>query len=288
MLKPRGLLFGTAGVPLASPKPSSVEGVKTVRSLGLDAMELEFVRGVRMSDKLAEEVRKVSEELGVLLTAHAPYYVNLNSPEEAKVRASVERIKDTARAAHRCGGWSIAFHAAYYGDDEPEAVHGRVKELVKGLVKELRDEGVEVWVRPETAGGLAEYGNLREVVELSKEVEGVLPCIDFAHLHARTRGGYNTYDDLASLLVFLERELEEECLKNMHAHFSGIEYGERGEIRHANLEGSGYNYEALVDVLRDFKVEGVMISESPNIEGDALLLKKLYGSRSARPAPKRA
>lgn len=283
MLKPRGLLFGTAGVPLVSPKPSSVEGVRTVKSLGLDAMELEFVRGVRMGDKMAEDVRRVSGELGVLLTAHAPYYVNLNSPEEAKVRASVERIKDTARVAYRCGGWSIAFHAAYYGDDEPGAVHSRVKGLVKGLVRELRDEGVEVWVRPETAGGLAEYGNLQEVVELSREVEGVLPCIDFAHLHARTNGGYNTHDDLASLFTLLERELGEECLKNVHAHFSGIEYGERGEVRHVNLEGSDYNYEALVDVLRDFKVEGVMISESPNIEGDALLLKKLYGSHSPKP-----
>ena len=278
MLKPRGLLFGTAGVPLASPKPSSVEGVKTVKSLGLDAMELEFVRGVRMGDKLAEDVKKVSEELGVVLTAHAPYYVNLNSPDEAKVEASVKRIMDTARAAHKCGGWSIVFHPAYYGDDEPEAVHSRVKELLKRLVKELRDEGVDVWIRPETAGGLAEYGNLHEVVELSRDIEGVLPCIDFAHLHARTNGGYNTYDEIASIFTLLERELGEECLKNMHMHFSGIEYGERGEVKHVNLEESDYNYEALVKVLKDFKVEGVMISESPNIEGDAILLKKLYTS----------
>lgn len=263
---------------MSSPKPSSIEGVKTVRSLGLDAMELEFVRGVRMSDKLAEEVRKVSEELNVLLTAHAPYYVNLNSPEEAKVEASVKRIIDTARAVHKCGGWSIVFHAAYYGEDEPEVVHGRVRELLKRIVRELRDEGITVWVRPETAGGLAEYGNLHEVVELSQEVEGVLPCIDFAHLHARTNGGYNTYDEIASIFTLLERELGEGCLKNMHMHFSGIEYGERGEVKHVNLEESDYNYEALVKALKDFSVEGVLISESPNIEGDALLLKKLYTS----------
>jgi len=277
-LRPRGLLFGTAGVPLSSPKPSSAEGVKTVRSLGLDAMELEFVRGVRMSDKLAEEVRKLSEELNVVLTAHAPYYVNLNSPEEAKVEASVKRIMDTARALHRCGGWSAVFHAAYYGEDEPGVVHGRVRELLKRIVKELRDEGVEVWVRPETAGGLAEYGNLHEVIGLSQEVEGVLPCIDFAHLHARTNGGYNSYEELASIFTLLERELGEECLKNMHMHFSGIEYGERGEVKHVNLEESDYNYGALVRALKDFKVEGVLISESPNIEGDALLLKRLYTS----------
>jgi len=276
--KIKGLLFGTAGVPLSSPKSSSVEGIKTVRELGLDAMELEFVRGVRMSDKLAEEVRKVSEELNVVLTAHAPYYVNLNSPDEGKVEASIKRVMDTARVAYKCGGWSVVFHPAYYGDDEPSTVHERVKRALKRIVKGLKDEGVEVWVRPETAGGLAEYGNLHEVVALSQEVEGVLPCIDFAHIHARTNGAYNTYDEIASIFILLEKELGKECLKNMHMHFSGIEYGERGEIKHVNLEESDYNYEALVKALKDFKVEGVIISESPNIEGDALLLKKAYSS----------
>ncbi|RLF16561.1 MAG: hypothetical protein DRJ97_00420 [Thermoprotei archaeon] len=278
MSKIKGLLFGTAGVPLSSPKSSSVEGIKTVRELGLDAMELEFVRGVRMSDKLAEEVRKVSEELNVVLTAHAPYYVNLNSPDEGKVEASIKRVMDTARVAYKCGGWSVVFHPAYYGDDEPSTVHERVKRALKRIVKGLKDEGVEVWVRPETAGGLAEYGNLHEVVALSQEVEGVLPCIDFAHIHARTNGAYNTYDEIASIFILLEKELGKECLKNMHMHFSGIEYGERGEIKHVNLEESDYNYEALVKALKDFKVEGVIISESPNIEGDALLLKKAYSS----------
>ncbi|PCN50483.1 hypothetical protein B6U99_04225 [Candidatus Geothermarchaeota archaeon ex4572_27] len=278
MFEVRGLHFGTAGVPLASPKPSSVEGIKTVRQLGLDAMELEFVRGVRMSDRLAEEVRRVSSELNVLLTAHAPYYINLNSPDESKVEASVRRIMDTARAAHKCGGWSIVFHPAYYGDDDPSTVHERVKRALRRVVEGLRDEGVEVWVRPETAGGLAEYGNLHEVVALSQEVEGVLPCIDFAHIHARTNGAYNTYDEIASIFTLLEKELGEECLKNMHMHFSGIEYSERGEVKHVNLEESDYNYEALARALRDFNVEGVIISESPNIEGDALLLKRAYES----------
>ncbi len=278
MQKLKGLLFGTAGVPIASPKPSSVEGIKTVKALGLDAMELEFVRGVRMSDKLTEEVKKVSEEVNVVLTAHAPYYVNLNSPDEEKVEASIKRIMDTARVAHKCGGWSITFHPAYYGDDEPSAVHEKVKRSLKRLMKELRDEGVTVWVRPETAGGLAEYGNLHEVVDLSQEIEGVLPCIDFAHLHARTNGGYNTYDEISSIFILLEKELGEECLKNMHMHFSGIEYGERGEIKHVNLEESDYNYEALAKALKDFHVEGVIISESPNIEGDALFLKKTFES----------
>jgi len=275
--KIQGLLFGTAGIPLSTPKPAtSVNGVLRVRELGLDSMELEFVRGVRMSDDLAYKVKSVSEAAKVVLTAHAPYYVNLNSPDKSKVEASINRVLDTARVAFKAGGWSIVFHAAYYGKDPPEVVYDRVREALKRIVKTLVDEGVEVWVRPETSGGLAEFGSLEEVVNLSKEFEQVLPCVDFAHIHARSKGKYNSYEEFTSILEYVEKELGKEALKNMHMHFSGIEYGDKGEIKHLNLEESDFNYRDLARALKDFKVEGVIISESPNIEGDAMLLKEVY------------
>jgi len=272
-----GLLFGTAGIPLSTPKPAtSVNGVLRVRELGLDAMELEFVRGVKMGDDMAYRVRSVSEAAKVVLTAHAPYYINLNSPEKAKVEASINRILETARVAYKAGGWSIVFHPAYYGKDSAEAVYNRVKEALKRIVKALMDEGVAVWVRPETSGGLAEFGELEEVVRVSQEVENVLPCVDFAHMHARSRGKYNSYEEFAGIFNYLERELGKEALKSMHMHFSGIEYGDKGEIKHLNLEESDLKYVELARALKDYSIEGVIISESPNIEGDALLLKKIY------------
>jgi deoxyribonuclease-4 len=271
------LLFGTAGIPLSTPKPAlSVNGVLRVRELGLDAMELEFVRGVKMGDDLAYKVRSVSEAAKVVLTAHAPYYINLNSPEKAKVEASINRILETARVAHKAGGWSIVFHPAYYGKDSTEVVYNRVKEALKRIVETLKDEGVVIWVRPETSGGLAEFGGLEEIVRLSQEVENVLPCVDFAHIHARSKGKYNSYEEFTQVLNYLERELGKEALKNMHMHFSGIEYGEKGEIKHLNLEDSDFEYVDLAKALKDYSIEGVIISESPNIEGDALLLKKIY------------
>jgi len=272
-----GLLFGTAGVPISTPKPKgSVNGILRVRQLGLDAMELEFVRGVRMSDDLAFQVRTVSEEAEVTLTAHAPYYINLNSPDEAKVEASIQRIIDTARVLFKAGGWSVVFHPAYYGDSEPEVVYDRVKNGLKKVIKTIIDEGINVWIRPETMGGLAEFGSLEEVIRLSEELEQVLPCIDFAHIHARTIGEYNSYDEFVSILESIEKRLGKDALKNMHIHFSGIEYGDRGEIKHLNLDESDFNYKDLARALKDFSVEGVIISESPNIENDAILLKKVY------------
>lgn len=272
-----GLLFGTAGIPLSTPKPiTSINGILRVKELGLDAMELEFVRGVKMSDELAYKVRSISEATKVVLTAHAPYYINLNSPDHSKVKASMDRILETARVAHKAGCWSIVFHPAYYGKDSSDIVYSKVREALKAIVSTLIDEGVNVWIRPETSGGLAEFGSLEEVVKLSQEIESVLPCIDFAHIHARGRGRYNSYAEFIEILNYLEKELGRESLKNMHMHFSGIEYGDKGEIKHLDLEVSDFKYVELAKALKDYSVEGIIISESPNIEGDALLLKKVY------------
>jgi len=272
------LHFGTAGIPLSTPKKTSAEGVKRVKELGLDAMELEFVRGVRMSRASAAEIKSIAGELGVVLTVHAPYYINLNSQDQAKLRASIERILESARVGSEAGAFSVVFHPAYYGGDTPQNTYKRVRDALKYVVKTLKDEGVEIWIRPETMGGLAEFGDLEEVISLSEELEMVLPAVDFAHLHARSLGKYNTYGEIVEVLQKIEERLGREALDSMHMHISGIEYGSRGEVKHLNLEESDLNYLDILRALKEFRVKGVLISESPNIEGDAMLMKEKYSS----------
>lgn len=276
MFKPRTLYFGPAGIPLSAKKRSTVEGIKRVRELGLNAMELEFVRSINISEGKAPEVKEAAKEYGVLLTCHGQYYINLNSKDEAKVRASVERILKAAKIAYLSGAWSLTFHAAYYMDSEPQAVYKRVKNLLKDIVKELKDQGIEIWIRPETTGKPTQFGTLEELIKLSQEIEYVLPTIDFAHIHAREGGNYNTYDEFVDILVKLEEGLGKTILNNMHIHVSGIEYGPKGELRHVNLKESDFNYKDLLKALKDFRVKGVIICESPNLEEDAMLLKHTY------------
>lgn len=271
------LHLGTAGIPNSTPRKTTVHGIVRVKELGLDAMEIEFVRGVWMTAESAREVRQVAEELGVLLTVHAPYYVNLNSSDRSKVEASVERILWSARMGFEAGAWSLVFHCGYYGGKPSYIAYTNVKEALRRVLSTLRDEGVDIWLRPEVMGGLSEIGSLEEVIKLSEELgDLVLPCVDFAHLHARTRGGYNTYEELRAVLELVEKVLGREALNNMHMHFSGIEYGDRGEIRHRNLMESSINYRDMVRVLKEFNVKGALISESPNLEDDALLIKAVY------------
>ncbi len=272
------IFIGPAGIPNSAPRKTTPEGVKWVRQLGLDAMEIEFVRGVRMSIEKAQEVKRIAEEVGVVLTVHAPYYVNLNSKDKAKLEASINRILESARVGYAAGAWSVAFHPGYYGGDVPSKAYYKIRDALKKIVDVVKNEGLDIWIRPELMGGLAEFGSLEEIVNLSKEFDIVMPCIDFAHLHARTRGKYNTYEEFRAVLEYLERELGREALDNMHIHISGIVYGDKGEIKHVNLDESDFNYRDLARVLKEFNVKGVLISESPNLEEDAKLFKKVLES----------
>lgn len=284
MWKPDKLYFGPAGIPTTVSKGGVKEGMLEVKRLGLDAMEIEFVRKIFLDDKSAQEVKKLRHELEIVLTVHAPYYVNLNSADESKVKASAERVLRSAEVGFKAGAWSVCFHAGYYGDSEPESAYARIKSEVAAIARQLRDEGVEIWLRPEVLGKPSEFGSLEEVIRLSEEVENVLPTIDFAHLHARGKGALRQYQDFAAVLDALESRLGRIALDNMHIHVSGIEYGEKGEIRHLNLTEADLDYKLLVKVLRDYNVKGVVISESPNLEQDALLLKELYygGARTSK------
>ncbi len=239
-------------------------------------MELEFVRGVWLKPERAEIFKKRAEENDVLYTAHGPYYINLNSPEKEKIKKSIERIVDSARALHQVGGFSLVFHAAYYMKDSPSKVTERMKALLREIRGILDERGYDVWLRPELMGKKSQWGDVGELLEVASEIEGVEPAIDFAHLHARYVGGYNTVEEWRKLLEAYEDVLGPEALKRMHIHISGIEYTKKGERRHVNLRESDLNYKGLLQVLKEFDVRGVIISESPNLEEDALLMKRTY------------
>ncbi|MBN1793176.1 TIM barrel protein [Candidatus Woesearchaeota archaeon] len=271
------LLFGTAGVPLSSPTRSSQDGVLQVRKLGLDAMELEFVRGVKMGPEAAAKMLDLSGKSKVVLTAHGPYYINLVSKEKPKIHASMNRILETARVAQACGAYSITFHAAFYQGTAKEQVYEDVRARMREIVSKLQEEGItRLWIRPETTGKATQFGDIDELIRLSQDVEQVMPCIDWSHLHARSAGRENTAEEFKNTLGKLETGLGKEALKNLHCHVSGIAYGEKGEKHHLVLKESDLNYKDLLKVLKSYKAAGVVISESPNIEVDARMMKDEY------------
>lgn len=270
-----GLRIGTAGIPKSAPKRSAQAGIIRVAELGLGCMELEFVRSVQMKEKTAAEVKKIAETHDVHLTVHAPYYVNLNSKDENKVTASKHRVLQAARIGAMAGALSVTFHPGFYHDDSADHVFAKVRKHLADMRSVLDDEGIGIDLRPETTGSLAQFGTLVEILQLSQEIPGVYPCIDFSHLHART-GDNNTYEEFAAHLELVQRELGLEALGRLHMHLSGIDYGPRGEKKHLLLRESDMNYRAVLQALIDFGVCGWLICESPEMEDDALHLQETY------------
>ena len=272
-----GLLFGTGGAPHSSKTNTTIDGIRRIAELGLGCMEIEFVQGVRMGEAGARLVAEIAAKEGVKLSAHAPYFINLNAHEPEKIRASQDRILQTARIGSICGAESVVFHTAFYLGGPPPEVYAQVKKYLAEVVNRLKREDIQVWIRPEIMGKPSQFGTLEEILELCAELERVAPCIDFAHWHART-GEFNSYPEFASVLQQVRERLARDALDDMHIHVSGIAYGKKGEIKHLNLKESDFNYVELLQALRDYDAKGVVICESPNLEKDALLLQEAYNT----------
>ena len=269
------LLFGTAGIPHCAKSLTTIEGIKRIAQLGLGCMELEFVQGVYLNEEEARLVAETAASYGVKLSAHAPYFLNFNSREPRKIRASQGILRKAARIASICGAESIVFHAAFYHGDPPEKVYGTVKKYLAEVVNRLKEEDIRLYLRPEVSGKGSQFGSIEEIINLCTELEGLAPAIDFAHWHART-GGFNSYPEFTSILEQIKEKLGSTALDNMHIHVSGIAYGAKGEIKHLNLKESDLQYIELLKALKDFSVKGLVICESPNLEEDARLLKTSY------------
>lgn len=271
------LKFLTAGIPIAAEGKGYAGAFESLKELNLDGLEAEFVHGVRINTDSVNTVKEAVNQ-GFTVTCHGPYYINLNAKEAEKVEASVTRILDTARAAKAMNAYSITYHAAFYMGNDKQVVFDRVVKQTEIIMKTLQEENNNVWIRPETTGKATQWGDLEEIVKLSTMFDRVLPCVDFAHLHARSVGDYNTYDEFCKIFEFIGNELGDIALKNFHAHIAGIEYSNKGEKRHLILEESDMNYKDLIKAFKKFDVKGVIVCESPNIEGDAKLLKDFYNS----------
>ncbi|MEG0772578.1 TIM barrel protein [Clostridium sp.] len=266
------LLFGISGLPIGndSNKLNYASGIDYIKSIGLDAMELLFVRSVNVTDKNKDIIFKSKLDNGVYLSAHGSHYINLNAEELEKQQQSIDRIINGMEGLAKVEGKSLIFHPGFYLKNSKEDTY---KTIRKNLLK-LPYRGIDY--RLETTGKGTQFGTIEELVSLCKEVSSCKLCIDFSHIHARENGSLKKYDDFAKILEYVLKELGRAALDDMHIHIGGINYGEKGEKNHLPLLESDFNYKDCLRALKDFSVKGCVISEGPMVEKDALLLKNTY------------
>lgn len=269
------LRFGTSGIPLSTPRPGTVHGIRRARELGLDHLEMAWVNGVRMSDASADAIAAAAREHDVTLTAHAPYYVNLCGADDVAARSRA-RLEEAGRLGVRCGARSFCFHAGFYGALGAAEANRRVRAALGRVTAALRRRRLDIDVRAELTGKPSQVGSLEEVLDWSEAVPGVLPCVDFSHRYAREAGRHNRYEDFAATLEAIRDRLGRAALDRLHVHVSGIQYGPKGERRHEPLRETRFRWKELLRALKDAKVGGWVVCESPCMEDDALLLQRTY------------
>ncbi|MEO0564766.1 MAG: TIM barrel protein [Chloroflexota bacterium] len=273
------LRFGTVGSPQTTPGTGTPAAIRHARELGLDHLEIAWTRSVRVSDETCAEIRQTAEECGISLSVHAPYFINLNSQTAEKMEKSDGRLIDAATAGFKSGATDIVFHPGSYHKQDPDEVYPVIRDQLASIKARLDDAGVDVTLRPETMGKQAVFGTLAENLRLSQDVPGVLPCIDWAHLYARTGdGSFNTRADFDDAFDMIVDMLGADALGRMHFHMSGIAYTSKGERAHIPLVECEQRYVDLFQAFVDYGVAGTIGIEAPEPfhTADALQLQALY------------
>ncbi len=246
--------------PAGSDGLGNLKGVQKVAEMGLDCMEVAFTYGVRMDIEAAKAVGALAKEKGIVLSVHAPYYINLASYEKEKLDASKKRILDSCERAHVMGARNVVFHAGFYQRRTALQTYNLIKKEIGRLQNSIARKGWRVKLCPEITGKPSQFGSLSELLKLKKDI-GCGLTIDFSHLFARQQGKI----DYPKVLKKLP--------KNFHAHFSGIEYGDKGERKH--IRTTKKIFEPLARALIHREVDATIINESPKPFEDALMMKNV-------------
>lgn len=265
------IFLGPAGLPMAS-EGNTTNGIRKVRELGLNAMEIEFVRQVYMNEKTAEEVARVAKENEVRLSVHAPYYINLCSKDAKVIKESKERILKSLEIGEIAGADAVAVHAAYYSGLTPEQAYEKLKENVLDILDKAKSKGVEnIKLGLETMGKSSQFGSLDEIIKLCKDVgrKNLIPYIDWGHLYVRGNGKID-YAEVFDKLKVLK-------LEYINSHFEGVDKNKKGEFVDVHVPiGNHPPFEPLAKEIIKRKLDITIISESPILEVDSLKMKKIF------------
>lgn len=267
--------FGPAGKPLNF--KGKVEDVpKFLNEKGLTAFEVQQVRQLNISEEQALKIREEAKKYKIKLSMHGPYAINLSAEKDEVIQASIERLIKALKIADLMGADIVVFHPGYYGKSDPKNALKTALKVLNEIEERAKSLKIKAKLGAETTGKHSQLGSLEEIIEMAREIEIVVPVIDFAHLHARTLGGFSKKKSYIEVLDKLESALGSQEIKNLHIHFSKIEYTQKGEKKHHPFgSGFGPSFLPLVEILLERKINATIISESPLLDIDALKMKEI-------------
>jgi len=251
--------FGPAGL---GPVKTAIQTLEKYSLLGLKACEIAFTYGAYIKNKEdAEKIGKKARDLGIRLSIHAHYWINLNSKEPEKIEQSKERILECLKVGTWLGAEVVVFHPGFYGKFSKEETYKNIEKQIKELEKERKKNNFTTKLAPETTGKINVFGSVDEILNLAKEA-GCSFCIDFAHILAREKK-----------YLFEEVFKKFSDYSDFHIHFSGINYGDKGEKNHIKTPENGIK-ELIKNLPKNIKI--TVINESPKTIEDSIEMLKIW------------
>ena len=251
-----------------------------LRGKGLDLFEYSFGRGVRISAETAEAIGNEADKYKIEMSVHAPYFINFASVEQDKADNSITYLTSSLKALKHFHGSRCVFHTGAEGKQARSEAFARAKDNFIRALAVIEELGLnDMLVCPETMGKQAQIGTVDEVVELCKLAPNVYPCVDFGHVNSLYQGALKTSDDFQRIIDKLFDGLGEEKTKNMHVHFSKIQYGAKGEIRHLTFADDIYGpeFEPFCEVVVKNNLTPHILSESAGTQSiDAGIMQSIY------------
>lgn len=275
--------FGPAGMPQGFKvlKQPVIEMPKYLRAENLDSFEYEMVRWgpkPQIKQETAEELGRRAVEHDIWLTAHGSYFINLTSANKENREASKKRLLACVQGASWMGAHIVVFHPGSYSGRPPKQVFETCAKAMEDVVENMRSMNItKVHLAPEIMGKPSQFGSLEEVLALCERVDLTEPNVDWAHLHARERGRFQKIDDMGKVMDQIETKLGTEALQNLHCHYSHIEFTDKGERRHHNVDQKEYgpDFRFLAELIVERDLKPVVACETPNLDVDAQQLRDM-------------
>lgn len=274
--------FGPAGNSdsFSASHKSTVEAPAWLRQQGLDLLEYQCGRGIHVGQQTAEKIGRQAAEHQIMLSLHAPYFINLSSDEPERRQKNRQYVLQSCQTACWLGARRIVVHCGgLSGRTRQQALENTIQGLHE-ILEEMDGQGFgQLHLCIETMGQQNVMGSLEEVAAICQSDRRLMPCIDFGHLNARGQGCLKTVEDYRQVLEYLEAALGRERMQQFHAHFSHIEYGKGGEVRHLTFADTQFGPDFLpcAQALAERGLQPHIICESAGTQAeDAKTMKELY------------
>ena len=273
-----GDLFYTEG------NKSTLQAPGWLQKIGLDAFEYEAGNGIAAGEATLRAIGQKAREHGILMSLHTPYFISLSGVEEEKRLRSLDYIEKSLWAAELLGADTIVIHSGSAAKISREEAMRLSMDTLSRVAEKFADTKIRLGI--ETMGKINQLGTLDEVIEQCRVSPIFAPVVDFGHMNARECGSlFPDVDSYRRIFDKIANALGDDVARDLHCHFSKIEFTKAGEKKHLTFADETYGpfFEPLAEAIVREGVAPRIICESAGTQAeDALYMKQAYEQALSR------